>query len=295
VTRPAKLGEGYQNVGLVQRTGEARYLYYGTDDNARPVATNGRINEFAVLYSGEQAYAYEIEIELTKKIDNDFTGIGLLGAGRTSHLAKTAGIFSYLGPIIDYTGWATSTAGTVFIGERDLSMLNQHCLGAEQLKFFPTRPEISPIHWVVAGSVEMKSMLGAESSRANSNWIVDTGAQGVYVSSDMKAAIRQAMLDNGAEIISEQAGYLPKYRHCPSAEVMPSFTFYLGTGSQAVPVNLTADDYLRPLGDTQTCFLELSDSTASGSAKLIGIRVLSKLLTVFDAENDRMGFCNTRL
>ena len=142
----------------------------------------------------------------------------------------------------------------------------------------------------------MKNVVGAETSRADMNWIVDTGAQGVFVSTEMKNAIRQAMLDSGAEIISELPGHLPKYRDCPPAEVMPSFTFYLGTGAKAVPVVLTAREYLRTMDDVPgVCFLEVSDSTASQSARLIGIRVLSKLLTVFDAENDRMGFCNSRL
>ena len=296
VKRPAKRGEGYLNVGLVQRTGEARKIYYGTEDALRAVSTSGRINEFAFLYSGKETYAFEIEIELREQVDNHFTGIGLLGAGRTSHLALTAGIFSYLGPIVDYRDRASGTAGSVMIGERDLSILNSHCLGGQQLQFYPTRPQISQIHWVVGGSVIMNNVVGAETLMEETNWIVDTGAHRVFVSTEMMNAVKQAMLYNGAVLVSEKPGHLTKYRKCPPAELMPSFTFYLGTGAKAVAVVLTAREYLRRVDISPgACFLEVSDSRARQSARLIGIRVLSKMLTVFDAENDRMGFCNSRL
>jgi hypothetical protein len=142
----------------------------------------------------------------------------------------------------------------------------------------------------------MNDVVGSETARADMNWIVDTGAQNLYVTTAMKDAIKQAMLDSGAILISDKPGHLARYQNCPNAEVMPSFTFDMGTGAQAVSVILTANDYLRTVFDQPgVCFLEVSDSTASHSARLIGTQVLSKLLTVFDAENDRMGFCNARL
>ena len=295
VFRPAKRGEGYLNVGYVE--GEVRNIYFGTANDLRPVESNGRINEFAVLYSGGNFFGYEIEIELTKRITDPAIGIGLLGAGRMSHLAQSARIFSFMGPPIDYTGPATRSAGTLLIGERDESVLNSNCLDGQELRFFPTRTEISKVHWVVGGSLTMKDKSGREFATTDINWGLDTGAHSVFVTTGMKLAIKQAMLENGANLISDSPGKYPMYKDCPSAGVMPTFTFDLGTGTQAVPVVLTAKDYIRTYTGEYSgyCSLEVSDSTPNQSVRLIGIQVLSKLFTVFDAENDRLGFCIKRL
>jgi hypothetical protein len=296
VYRPAQRGEGYLNVGSIKQTGDARNIYFGTANDLRPVESNGKIKEFTVLYSGGKSFGYEIEIELTERTTDPAVGIGLLGAGRMSHLAKSAGIFSFMGPPIAYTGPATRSAGTIIIGERDEAVLNSNCLEGQDLRFFATRTDISQVHWVVGGSVTMNDKSGREIATTDTNWGLDTGAHAVFVTIEMKMAIKQAMLDNGAYLISDAPGTFPFYKECPSPEVMPSFTFYLGTGTHAFPVVITANDYIRSYTGENLgyCTLEVSDSAPSESIRLIGFQILSKLFTVFDAEHDRLGFCIKR-
>lgn len=294
VFRPAQRGEGYLTVGCVQEAGGGRNLYYGSADDSRLVESNVRIHEFALLYSGDEYFQYDIEIELTKKIADPATGIGLLGAGRMSHLAQSAGIFSFIGPPIDYTGPDTRPAGTVIIGERDESVLNSHCLEGQGLRFVPLRTEISQFHWVIGGSLTLNDNAGRETATIDTNWGIDTGAHGFYVTTEMLDAIKQAMLENGAILVSDSSpGKYPFYSSCPPAGVMPSFTFYLGTGAKAVPVVITAKDYTRTYTGKLSgfCALEICDLAPDQFVRLIGIHFLSKMVTVFDAENDRIGFC----
>lgn len=293
VTRPAKLGEGYQKGCHVQQTGEARVLLYGPLNKYIRFESNCRIKESAILFSGKNSFTFPIEIDLTR--DVHFHGVGLLGAAPSSHFANTVGIFSYLGPPIDSTVPTTRSAGTLFIGERDESILKSHCLEGHDLKFVPWVPEISLTFWGIRGSLTMDNESRNETVTSNMDWIIDSGADGSFVTREMLAAIKQAMLDNGAVIHPGTPGYMDIYRNCPSPKVMPKFTFHLGTGPEAVLVVITAKDYIRATDSSGWCYLRVKDDTVlTPSIGFISRDILSKLLTVFDAENHRIGFCNSR-
>jgi hypothetical protein len=291
VTRPAKWGEGYLDVGFVGQVGGERDLHYGNDDAIRAVPVSSAISEVAVLYSGASKFTHEIEIELTKRIDNRHTGIGLFGAGRTSHFARAAGVFAYVGAVQDYQGWALASAGRLFIGETDVAKLNRQCERGT-VQFFPLLPMMSRIHWVVAGSMELA---GADVAlRSDMTFIIDTGATNFYVTSELLAAVKAQLVASGAELISAKPDEYEQYMNCWEYQTLPHINIKLGTGANAVSVIMTPDDYVGYNRVDGTCLLALKDSSASGSNRLIGIKILSKLLTVFDQRNDRIGFCNTR-
>ena len=69
-------------------------------------------------------------------------------------------------------------------------------------------------------------------------------------------------------------------------------TFKLGDGPSAVHVPLPPRDYIARRLNGE-CTLVLTDS-AVGQARIIGMNILSKMITVFDRRNDRLGFCITR-
>ena len=288
VNRPARWMEGYLDVGLVAQTSGAGRLVYGTDDNPRPIDVTRRINEVAQLYSGATTFVHEIEIDLTTKVDNRFTGIGLLGAGRTSHFARAAGVFAYMGPLVDYSGWATASAGTLHIVGRDGGeQLNDFCRTGSNIEYFPLAG--NSIHWMVRGSIESGTM------RHDLSFIVDTGASGVFVTTDILNAIKAALVASGAVLAAAVPGHLLRYDNCFRYRELPAVKYTVGSGPMAVSISLTPEDYIvGPSGPVGTCFLNLFDATAGTTSRLFGMELLSKLLTVFDETRNRIGFCHTR-
>jgi hypothetical protein len=295
VTRAAKYSEGYRRVSGLQQTGPTHTMNFGTAGHSLSIVSNGRFQEVAHLYSGQESFIFDVEIALAKRLTLHPSLTCLLGAGRRSHLAISAGIFSYLGPSVRYTGPSTRSAGTLIIGKQDESILKSNCLEGQDLRFFSTQTGISQIHWVVEGSVTMNNEFGAAIMTSDNNWVIDTGAKTQTVPTEMLAAIKEAMWRNGAEVISEKRGRKSIYSNCPDPARMPSFTFYLGSGSQAVPVVISPEDYIGARSEEGGCTLFLIDEPIARSMRLLGMPVLSKLLTVFDSENDRVGFCVSRL
>ena len=293
VVRPAKWEEGYLNVGLVSQTAEGRDIVYGADGNTRAIPTTEGINEIAQLFSGSTSFVFEMNMYLTTGMDNRFTGVGLLGAGVTSDFARAVGVFAYMGPVVDYTGWALTSAGRLFLGQRDVSVLNTHCARGSNIVFFPLLPQISSIHWTVSGSTEL--VRSSNRIVTHEYFIVDTGAAGVYVSRAILDAVTRDLEASGAVLISALPGHLKKYTNC-RIEALPNIIVRLGIGPQVVSVTVTPGEYIIRAGDPTApfCFLDLSEGAVSGRARLVGMKVLSKLMTVFDSENRRIGFCNTR-
>ena len=289
VSRPAKWMEGYLDVGFVAKTGGARVLQYGTDDKVRDIPIHSCITEVAVLFSGSQHFSFPIEIDLSTKMDNRYTGIGLLGAGRTSPFAELSGAFAYIGPMADYSGWAMTSAGRVLIGERD--SWDMFCGHNGRVKFFPTQPRISSVHWAVRGSITAEGPGGVVN--AATPFIIDTGAATSFVTSNVLEHIRAQLIAGGAQLVEAQTNErYAKYTNCPLSRHLPVVTFKLGDGPSALHVTLLPIDYIAR-GLNGECTLVLSDSPA-GQARLIGMNILSKMMTVFDRRNDRLGFCITR-
>ena len=289
VNRPASWGEGYLDVGVVSETRGAHRVLFGSDLKMKSVDIIRRIREVAQLYSESTKFVHDIEIDLTTKMTSGLTGIGLFGAGPTSHFVRAAGAFAYVGPPVDYDGAATASAGTLHILGRDGGEhLNGFCRTDTTIEFFPLAGHDNSSHWIVGGSMESGPI------RHQGLYIVDTGASGVYVTPDILRAIKASLVESGASREPTPPGHKLRYNNCFRYQSLPTIDVTVGTGSSAVTVSLTPEDYILPdLLPDGTCVLNLWDGTV-GRRQLLGIKVLSKLLTVFDQTRNRIGFCHIR-
>ena len=289
VNRPARWREGYLDVGLAPETGGRHTLYYGSDMHLKSVSVIRTIREVGQLYSEATKFVFEVEIDLTDKMQNGFTGIGLLGAGPTSHFARTAGVFAFMGPPVDYNGSKKASAGSLhIIGQDGGEHLNGVCRSGANIEFFTLEGHDNSKHWVVRGAMESGAI------RHEVSYIVDTGAAGVYVTSDILMAVKAALVESGAILEPRPPGHKLRYKNCARYQSLPTIEYTVGTGSSAVTVSITPDDYLfRKFLPEGTCVLELSEEKA-GTSRILSISILSKLLTVFDQTRNRIGFCHIR-
>jgi hypothetical protein len=296
VERPAWYGEGLDLPDIARIKGEE--LSFGSPSNSRKVNTYGYKAMDAVMFSGENAFSFRDAFYLAELSDQndevDGAGIGLLGASPVSPFAVQAGVFSYLGQNYNRTTlWTSeaSSAGTLLIGETDISVLNQYCREGSEIKFHSLRSDLSPIDWVVGGSVSIQTPDGTESQRSYMNWVVDTGSTTIPVTSEIKEEIKKAMVAVGAKLVFDQPGSFIIFSDCPTADLLPSLIFHMGTGTDAVSVVLTPADYF--VHKAGVCFVDVNDKPSfTKDSMVIGMPVLSKLLTVFDAGKDRIGFCS---
>ena len=287
VDRPAKWMEGYLDVGRVSKTAGAAKLMYGADDDRRRVDVTRRITEMAQLFSGETSFIHEIEINLTTKMEDRATGIGLLGAAPGSHFARAAGVFAYMSAQADYKH--APSGGTLHIvGRESDEQLRTFCRPGSDIAFFPLHGPADRIHWLVTGTMQSGVI------RHEVTYLVDTGATGIFVTSDILRAIKDALVEGGAVLEVAVPGYMLKYTNCFRYRSLPTIDFTVGSGPSAVTVSLSPDDYIiRRPGPDGACFLRLSDATAR-AGRLLGVEILSKLLTVFDQTRNRIGFCLIR-
>ena len=288
--RPAKWMEGYNYVADLEVTDLGRTLHYGVDGAVRPVATAMRLREMANLFSGSTTFMHEIEIHLTTDIDNRATGIGLFGAGRTSHFAEAVGVFAFVGPLAAYTGWPTVRAGSLVVGS--VEGLERRCLNeAGGIRYVPTRPSVSSLHWAVAGSVGLTG-----GRMAPVDWIVDTGAEGLFVTAEVLDDVVAGIVGAGAIVQAAEPRQYSRIFNCPSnfEDVFPTITIRVGAD---IDVTAFPSDYIIVPDDAPgICFLKLGSNGVSGrgNVKLLGIQSLTKMVTVFDRRNDRLGFCIAR-
>ena len=125
-------------------------------------------------------------------------------------------------------------------------------------------------------------------------FVVDTVAPNIYLKSAMMKTVQEAMIRNGAIPIIKEPGQLLQYSNCPKPEALPSLKFVLGASADAFNITLTARDYLEYKSFAPaSCLLYLTEFR-DDEYILVGARILSKLLTVFDHTKHRLGFCKIR-
>ena len=101
------------------------------------------------------------------------------------------------------------------------------------------------------------------------------------------------MIAGGAKLVKAQTpSDWEEYANCPALHHLPIVTFKLGIGPSSVTVSLLPEDYILTLL-SGNCLLQIADSELDG-ARILGMNILSKMMTVFDHTNDRLGFCITR-
>ena len=291
-------GEGYVDVGAGRIVGGEGELVYGSEWCERSVPVIRKITEMAQITGPEENSDYfvlEIEINLTSRIDNRDTGIGLFGAARASHFAHSVGVFAFIGqeqnfrPHFDFI--TTHPSGTLLIGE-DYQFENS-C--QQPLAWTRTEPHISDIHWVVSGLVGLQGDDDSFVGGAPVHWLIDTGATGLHLPEWLYHNVITRIVEDGStEVIHTSEGTYPLVMDCQNLQSWPVIELRLGDLS----VSVYPHDYIIEYNPTTFhCFLKLEHSNLPPlptTVTLLSLEVLSKLVTVFDRRNDRVGFCYTR-
>jgi hypothetical protein len=150
---------------------------------------------------------------------------------------------------------------------------------------------VSSLHWAVAGSVGLTG-----GRMAPVDWIVDTGAEGLFVTAEVLDDVVAGIVGAGAIVQAAEPRQYSRIFNCPSnfEDVFPTITIRVGAD---IDVTAFPSDYIIVPDDAPgICFLKLGSNGVSGrgNVKLLGIQSLTKMVTVFDRRNDRLGFCIAR-
>ena len=292
VSRPAKWNEGYLDACDAVRIGGNEIITFGSSNMLCDMHVHSTIQEQAMLFAGRERFSFPTDIALFSKVDYGNLGSGLLGADPTSRFAEASGVFAYIGPAVNYYGNYEDPAGRLLIGERQ--SWDTFCADDGRVMFFSTLSQIERQHydWLVKGSVTVQ---GTESSvNTVTALLIDTGAVDSHVTTDVLNHVRARMVAGGARLVRPLTSrQFEEYQSCPTSEKLPTVTFRLGGGPDSVNVPLVPDEYIYRKEDGN-CYLKLSDHQTTDGDKIIGMTILSKIMTVFDRSNNRLGFCITR-
>ena len=262
--------------GSVANSVESVHHVVGTSTQ---IHTFERFREMAQLLSHDDSFSFETALHLSDQRGESDFGVGLLGAGRTSAFAEAARVFALIPPRTRSWYRPGTAAGELIVGRRDFGLQQEEfCSSESSLDFVPLNLEISRDRWIVPGSV------GSNTEAPESvNWSIETGASGWYVPQNIFDQITQAIAAQGDSIDppSEPKGYM-RIRECRNIRALPVLSFSVGS----VTVRVPPTEYVaRSLSGRCSLTLRVQDSP------IIGTGLLSKLFTVFDRENNRVGFC----
>ena len=282
--RQARAGEWYIHTGATEIVRGRRTMHFGGEGStARQVTIERRIREMAQLHSAADTFAHETLVDLTSTADAMVVCRGLFGAGRLSQFAEAAGVFGYL----PHTGPASrgGAAGVLIVGDRDMARLQrENCAGGSPLFFTALDTHAGPGHWVIRGAVGLGDARGHAVSL-----VVDTGTLGFFVDGityNQTVAAIQAV--GNARVDPRFPGFNAIVRSCDDLRSYPDLHYMLGG---AFRVTIPATEYMRATGRGD-CELHLHLHRSQVlPATIVGSGILSKLFTVFDRENDRVGFC----
>jgi len=195
----------------------------------------------------------------------------LLGAGKDSDFARAAGLFAY-------------TRNLILIGEAAVFICNN--------QYFPPVwiPLLDAHEWIIAGSMGFSN---DHSHFHHVNYIVDTAAEdGYMVSSRMKNSIVSMLIEQGAQAVTQSL-----FTNCTLEMVqsLPILEYTYGRRN-GYGGGLYFHDSVIPLIYTElrgdnTCLLSLVEDDSS--AVSLGHAMLRAFATLFDNNNNRIGFCST--
>jgi hypothetical protein len=278
----AQNGEGYLDDGKGLQLAGSCELKFGHEECNKALPVLKTVKELVKMIGEKDSFEYTTGIDLVNDILNSVIGVGLLGASHDSPFAMKAGVFTYIGPPTDYKFGASKDAGKLIIGDRDFDRIsNEHCSGA--LGFFPNTAGIGL--WNVDGSVTS----GVSGLSEPMKWLVDTGATNYFVTEKFYEEVVSQLTAKGATVGRRNGLLRAMVMNCPLTTDPITFNIGSGPGKISVQVNDYLSNRIPELG---VCILELdpADLYIPG-ARLMGMGLLSKLVTVFDHENERMGFC----
>ena len=251
-------------------------IVLGCEENQQVVKVIGITESVAqVAYASFSEFIFSEPVILAERFPSGLSG-GILGAGRDSNFAKSAGTFAFI---------PSSPRAQLLIGQRDLSVLSPLCRGPMQL--LDCKEIMSYTHWVVTGSVSE----GTESQTLD--WLVDTGAPHIYLPQQVFNPILTSLLDAGMDLSPTvpPAFGIRVLDKCDEERraAAPPITFRFGD----VQVIIPASEYLLPSGENQ-CTLWIAPRMINKQKNIgiLGMGVIRHLVTVFDNEHSQIGFCN---
>ena len=264
----------------------ASSISFGSGVAAQIVESTRQVREIVELVGEKDRFSCFAEIDLVKNVEDLYVYPGLLGVSRWSHFAEAAGTFTYLPPALG------GGAGKLLIGERNEAIIASRCDGPVQ--WFPNLAELTWVHWSLAGSITVAG------EQETTNWVIDTGAEDIYVPRLSYNRLVGQLAAIGAVVHQIRPRWHSFVRNCKDYKTrFPTFSINFGAdndGDDVLGITITPEDYIVKawLGE-RFCLLRIITTSIDGEPasglRLIGVATLRKLVSVFDREHDRTGFC----
>lgn len=298
--RVADSTEGYYLGGRVPTMETDEELAFGHEGLVREIAGTERIHEMVELVSPGtgDSFALSVDILLTSHLHSLHVGVGVLGAGPNSELARSAAFFTLV----------PHPVNQLLIGERDADRLSREVCNNEpfvacamETRDVPLDTSTGlPMHWVVWGQIHVDSPLVADLDAPRAiRWIVDSGAGhdgGHFVDDYTYAVLVAGISFTGAVVDPYTAGIRTVVSECTEDRIalFPSFTLVVGDGLNQLSVQMDPIDYLiRPPLHPDFCYLKVNKAgvPAMPYSRLLGMGFLSRVVTIFDIQLRRVSFC----
>ena len=299
IIRAAQDGEAYrQNPSIVPR--DPMMLGYGVDNAIRGFPSIGTIQENIRLFSGPSNFTfYEPRLFLVPP-PGDRQRV-LLGASRTSSFAAAAGAFAIIPS--PYADTDIASNWQLLMGQNSTIYAQRYCRHDEE-PIFEWFRAIAPHHFFAVEGLMWLQVPGSSSRQSiqRLEMIIDSGGTNqIWLTPVMMNAVVAEIESHGPRRIPSNGSY-PRFENCTrsfidAAEVSELRVMPGGPDSPYDESALSlrfpfrgSIDYHR---SSQQCTLTWKIGTvgASPNRLLIGTKILSKLVTVFDHTNQRVGFC----
>ena len=226
---------------------------------------------------------------------------GLLGCAATSSFARDAGIFALIPPDVrDWPETPAENSGMLLVGEHDEGVLALNCAPGMALHWNPVEKGAPMGGWYVRGSISVG--VGEAGLSASVVWMVDTGANGIFVPESIYEFVMAAIERVGSTVGTFSFRSKTRITNCRDYAVrFPTLTITLTGGDNRgqgfFVVEIPPSEYIERVShDESTCVCILDPSLMSGRPNVcvVGMGIMRKTVTVFDARNNRVGFCHLR-
>jgi hypothetical protein len=261
-------------------------LTYGVDELHFDLKLTKEIPEEAIIGNSVRL---ALQLGIAEVCSNPHVGTGMLGAGRSSELVRSMGIFGFKGPAVRYKYTnKNQSAGSLLIGISDWSA---HC--KSPFVYARTLQTRSPHHWTVDGTFSIPAQ---SFTTRRLNWIIDTGGPQTMLSFDAYMALVNAIQHTGASFEKVEQnhknlifGCLERWKSFPTVRIsIPTMS------GEELDTDLTPADYLS-YSDRHTgnCRLSIVYSQMKNfpDTSILGVDFLQKRLTTFDHTHNQVGFC----
>ena len=275
----------YRDKGFSDVPNGAETLVYGASTLSALEQTK-TVRELASIPGKPLAFSFALTLGLTGPADDPYMGVGLLGAARTSHFAIAAGVFAWVpaSPIK-----SAKDAGNHLIGDRDWTEV---CPGGYSPIFLAVRSDVSPLHWVVAGSVRI-----GDAAPVHTDWVIDTGANGLTVPYEAYMRLKRALAERGAHLEQEAPGRRNRIIDCRNYKTrFPTVRLEAEDQIGYFSLSFTPDMYISQVfGNEHSCtlkFVHHGIDQNMPSAALLSAGFLERVTSIYDVKRERVGFCN---